>query len=185
MAKSIEKTGKGGPGVWGVIGAIVTIIGVVIAVLVYLPVQPPAPPVPPAPPSTPYYIDDFSSRVIYSGPWRSNSGNAGFFDGTQHFTGPYFGAQPKEASAMLSFAGTQIWDYAVVDNHHGNVDIYIDGNYQATVDLYFPQRHGDVLVWTSPMLPRATHTINLVYDGTHNPRSRDSVVTIDAFYVIP
>jgi serine/threonine-protein kinase len=136
------------------------------------------------PPGAPYDVDDASSQITYSGPWQFNSGNAGFYDGTQHYTGPTWHAHQGDY-AQLTFTGTQIAYYAIVDTHHGNMDVQIDGSYQATVDLYRPERQGDVLVWTSPLLPRGSHTIRLIYDDTKNPASTDTVVTLDAFRIVP
>jgi hypothetical protein len=175
-------------GPWGFLGrteSAVIIVAGVLAILAYVGIRLFAPGTSSPPASgAPYYVDDASSQITYSGPWQSDSGNAGFYDGTQHYTGPTWHAHQGDY-AQLTFTGTQIAYYAIVDTHHGNVDVQLDGSYQTTVDLYRPERRGDVLVWTSPLLPRGSHTIRLIYDDTKNPASTDATVTLDAFNIVP
>jgi hypothetical protein len=110
------------------------------------------------------------------GGWGHASGEgapANPYDGTNSYdltTGDY---------ATMTFNGTQIAYHAVTDSKHGIAAVSIDGGPETLVDLYSPSRIGDVLVWTSPVLPAGVHTLKIRVTGTKNPASSDYYVIID------
>lgn len=148
------------------------------------PTSTPTPTLPP--PNCPggyYCIDDAS--LAYFGSWRHDTGLGGpYYNGTQSFTGPYFGGRAGDY-AQVTFNGSQILYYAIVDNHHGIATLLLDGSYQYTVDLYRNVRQPFTLVWSSPQLASGTHTLNIIYTNTKDGASSGTVITIDAFAVRP
>jgi len=59
-------------------------------------------------------------------------------------------------------------------NHPLNI-----GHTTATIDFYSPAQTGDVLLWTSPVLPTGTHTFTLRVTGTSDPASSGRQIAVD------
>lgn len=134
-------------------------------------------------PPPPYVTVDDS--VQGSGPDQFDYVGAGW----GHATGeggpayPYDGTNSYDTHpgdyVTLKFTGTQISYHAVTDNKHGIAAVSIDGGPEILIDLYSPDRHGDVAVWTSPVLSAGTHTLKVRVTGDKNPASGNTYVTID------
>ncbi len=71
----------------------------------------------------------------------------------------------------VAFNGTGVKFYGVQDTLHGVGAVSIDGGTETDIDFYAPQRAGDVLLWTSPVLAPGVHTFKLRVTGTKNPKS--------------
>jgi len=79
----------------------------------------------------------------------------------------------------LAFTGTQVQFYGVTANHHGIGAVSIDGGAETHVDFYSVNKTGNVLLWTSPVLPYGSHTFKLRETGTKNASSTDYYVVVD------
>ena len=82
-------------------------------------------------------------------------------------------------TATLSFTGVQISYHGVTASHHGIVAVSIDDGPETMIDLYRTTKTGDVLLWTSPIMPRGSHTLRIRVTGTRNPASTGTGVTLD------
>src|SRR5262249_45013123 len=117
----------------------------------------------------------------YVGSWLtallSNIPNT--YDGTVSYT------DTTNDTATINFTGTQIRYYALTNYNRGIAAVSIDGGAETNVDLYSPTAAGDVLVYTSPVVPPGNHTFKVRNTGTHNPSSSGTRVAIDRFDSIP
>lgn len=82
-------------------------------------------------------------------------------------------------SATLTFTGTQVNLYGVLDDNEGIGSVQIDGGSPTNIDFYSPVREGDQLVYQSPQLATGTHTLRLTVTGTKNPLSSGDFPAID------
>jgi beta-glucanase (GH16 family) len=80
---------------------------------------------------------------------------------------------------QVQFSGTQIDFYGAVAPNHGIAAVSIDGGAETLVDYYAPARKDRALVYTSPILPNATHTLKVRVTGTKNASSTGYSVTAD------
>jgi cellulase (glycosyl hydrolase family 5) len=133
------------------------------------------PPVPPddRPPST--RINDTAFQ--YTGTWQTSSGTAKF-QGDDHYS------DVANNAYQVSFTGNQVKLYAATAAWHGNAAISIDGTPETTVDFYSPSRVDQALVYTSPVLAAAAHTVTVRVTGTKNTNSIGTVVTADRADII-
>ena len=87
-------------------------------------------------------------------------------------------------TATLTFTGTQIQCYAVTAPWHGIGAVSIDGGTETNVDFYSTTKTGEVLLWTSPILPSGTHTFKLRVTGTQNPSSTGTTIAVDGMDIL-
>jgi alpha-L-fucosidase len=117
-------------------------------------------------------IDDRDSRIGYTGAWSTLPGAAYYATTTTYATATGLEAQ-------LSFTGTGVRWYGVVSPQHGRADVYIDGTFDATVDLYTSTPWNAQQVYAKTGLANGNHTIRIVTQPK-NPSSGNSYVEIDA-----
>jgi hypothetical protein len=141
--------------------------------------SPPSSPSPPSPPSSPSVtsINDNSigtslSQFSYSGSWLAATGT-GKFQGDDHYS------NTAGSSYTVRFAGTQARLYAATAPWHGKAGVSLDGGAETTIDLYSSAKADQVLVYTSPVLASATHTLSVRVLGTRNASSTDTYITGD------
>jgi hypothetical protein len=82
-------------------------------------------------------------------------------------------------TVTVAFTGRQISFYGVKDPQHGIGAISIDGGPETTVDFFSPNRAGNQLMFTSPMLTSGPHTFRLRVTGTRNASSSNTFVVPD------
>jgi hypothetical protein len=109
------------------------------------------------------------------GAWAhvTNTNIPNSFDGTVSYT------DTANDSVTITFTGTQIKVYVAERNNRGIAAVSIDGGTPRNIDEYAAQDAGDVLVFTSPILPSGTHTLKVVNTGTHNASSTGTRVDVD------
>ncbi|MGH3266775.1 MAG: hypothetical protein ACRDNS_32890, partial [Trebonia sp.] len=95
------------------------------------------------------------------------------YDGTNSW------ANAAGDKVTFTFVGTQIKFYGITDPGHGIGAISIDGGTPTNIDFYSAQRTGNVLLWTSPVLPSGTHTLTLSWTGRKNAASTGTFITVD------
>ena len=90
------------------------------------------------------------------------------------------------ASATLTFSGTGVQVRVVGTNasNRGMVDVYINGAYQTTVDMYSSLLATQWTIFEATGLADGQHTLTLIATGTKNVKSGDTIVDIDCFDII-
>jgi cellulase (glycosyl hydrolase family 5) len=96
-----------------------------------------------------------------------------FHDGSQSWSAV------TDRTAALTFTGVQVSYHGVTASHHGIAAVSIDGGPETMIDLYRTTKTGDVVLWTSPVMPRGSHTLRIRVTGTRNPASTGTGVTLD------
>ena len=102
----------------------------------------------------------------------SASRNLGDYHGDAHYTstvGQY---------VQYTFAGTGITWIGEMDNNKGNVDVYVDGTLQKTVNCYSTTEISQVRLFSATNLAAGTHSIKLVMKS-------GSFMLLDAFAIVP
>jgi len=79
----------------------------------------------------------------------------------------------------VAFSGAQIQLYAIKDAQSGVGAVSIDGGPESNVDFYGTTRAGNQLLWSSPVLPRGSHTFKLRVTGAKNTSSTNYDVIPD------
>jgi|GEM_PF-6038645 len=102
-------------------------------------------------------LDDANPAITYSGSWATLGGRAGDFDQSIHYVGA------NGSYAQATFSGTQVEYLSEIKSDKGNVDVYLDGAFQQTVNCtsgtnWFSQ----VTLYRKTGLAAGTHTIKLV-----------------------
>ena len=123
-------------------------------------------------------IDDRDSAVCYSDGWSEQKDMADCYMATQKRT------EKKNKYAQLSFKGTGITVIGEYSKENGLMDVFIDGMFIATVDLYSPELLSQQITFTQNDLSEGWHTIKIVCTGNKNPLSKNKWITLDAFEVI-
>jgi hypothetical protein len=83
------------------------------------------------------------------------------------------------ASATFRFTGTQVALHAVRDVDQGIMSVSVDGGAVQTVDDYAGTRNASGVVWTSPVLGSAAHTLTITNTGQRNAASSGNNIAID------
>jgi hypothetical protein len=122
-------------------------------------------------------LQENASGLAYSGTWQrvALSGASG---------GYVRYASAAGRSAMLSFAGTSIGFVSTLGPARGIAEIWLDGQFVASVDLYAASQTSRAVVWASPApLSPGTHTLQVRVTGTRNPSATKNRIDLDAFLV--
>jgi hypothetical protein len=114
-----------------------------------------------------------STYVKYAGTWTPVTT-------TTAFGGTLAYAKSSTASATLTFSGRSVAWVAPVASNRGLADVYIDGVYVITVDLYAANLTPRSIVFSRSWSTSATHTLMIRVKATYSrPR-----VDVDAFVVV-
>jgi hypothetical protein len=114
-----------------------------------------------------------SAAVRWRGPWYGTSS-------TSYTGGSAKYSNVAGASVAYTFTGRSIALVTTVARTRGKVKVYVNGIYQATVDLYRSSTQYRVLAWQKTWSTSASRTIKLVVVGTSG-RHR---VDLDGFVVV-
>ncbi|MBC8077521.1 MAG: alpha-L-fucosidase [Chloroflexales bacterium] len=123
-------------------------------------------------------VDDRDPNVSFSAGWNNTAASSYYLN-----TGRY--TQSAGASSQYSFGGTSIAWLGPKGPDHGKADVYIDGVFDATVDLYAASRADQALLYTRAGLSAGVHTIRVVVRSDRNPASTNTYVEVDAFVAQP
>jgi subtilisin family serine protease/fibronectin type 3 domain-containing protein len=121
-------------------------------------------------------IEDIDPVIFYNGVW-SDISDSRLSGSTAKYT------DEAGAYAELTFMGTEIQLLAYTTYGRGKADIYIDGVFDATIDMYTPDRQYQSSVYKKVGLSNGTHTIRVEYTGEKNPAATSTIITLDAFVV--
>jgi hypothetical protein len=98
------------------------------------------------------------SALTYDANWYGSGGRGlGDYNDDVHYT------YTNGATAQYGFTGTGIDYLSEKNGDMGNVDVYLDGAFQANVNLYVSgPRQSQQVVYQKTGLPSGTHTIKIV-----------------------
>jgi hypothetical protein len=123
-------------------------------------------------------IEDGNTAIAYDGAW--NLGNTGRpWSGGTAAIGYGVGQD-----AFVDFRGKGITWIGFKGPWTGIANVYMDGTFVATVDLYAPTESVQASVFTATGLPLGPHTLRIEVTRTKNAASSDFVVVVDAFDII-
>jgi C1A family cysteine protease len=125
--------------------------------------------------------EEYEPDISYSGVWNSDGGCASCSEGAYKYSN-----QPN-AYAEFTFYGSGISWIGAKGPMFGKADIYLDGVFDSSVDLYNRSENWLVTVYKNRKLASGTgtHTIRIVVSGQKNKKSAGYTVPLDAFEVIP
>jgi len=114
-------------------------------------------------------VNDTASSVAYSSGWTYGTNrNLGDYNNDVHYT---TGASNY---ATFTFTGTGVEYITETYSDEGNVDVYMDGTYQNTVNCNTSTRQAQVPVYSNTGLSSGSHTIKVV-------KNSGSYMLVDAF----
>jgi len=114
-------------------------------------------------------VNDSDANITYSAGWSYSSGRGdGDYDDDVHYT------KTNADYAQYTFTGTSVEYVTETYSDEGNVDVYIDGVYQATVDCVSSTRQAQVVMYLNTSLAYGSHTIEVV-------KSSGTYMLLDAF----
>lgn len=121
-------------------------------------------------------VNDNDGTIVYSGAWTyDTTGAAGYVNADQHYSntpGNY---------AQYTFAGTSIKWIGPKNVDCGKSDVYIDGVYDSTVDLYASSWLKQQTLFSKTGLASGSHTIKIVATNTKNAAASGYYSSVDAF----
>ena len=119
-------------------------------------------------------VNDDSGSITYGGSWTDFNGT-GRINGDEHHT------NGTNNYAQFTFTGTEVRWVCTKYSNRGKADVYIDGAYQDTKDLYSSSVLYQQEIYTKTGLSSGSHTIKVVCNGTQNESSSDYYIDVDAF----
>jgi hypothetical protein len=112
------------------------------------------------------------NQFSYSGTWRNATG-AGKYENDDHYS------NSANSAYSVRFSGTRAKLFVSTAPWHGKAAVSVDGGPETTIDLYSSGKEDQVGLYTTPLLPRGTHTLTVRVLGTRNPASAGRYVTAD------
>jgi subtilisin family serine protease len=123
-------------------------------------------------------IEENDNRLKYTGTWKIINNN--FISG-----GSARYINIKDASVELTFTGTGIKWIGFTNPNYGLADVYLDGKYLSTVNLFSTSTNYDQVLFEKTDLINGDHTIKIVVKAElGNQVSKNFFINIDAFDVI-
>jgi len=119
-----------------------------------------------------YKVNDSEPSIAYKDSF-SHTSDSNCYDGdisSSNTTGDYF---------EFPFVGTEVAWYGKKASDNGKADVYVDDIYYTTIDLYNSTAQYKKLLWRSPALTNANHTLKVVVTGTKNASSTDYTIYVD------
>lgn len=119
-------------------------------------------------------VNDNSAAVSYTGSGWYTINNAAWSQ--QHFNKDYHETNVAGSAAQIAFDGTGIDLVTAKGSVYGNVDIYIDGVLQTTVNLYAPTTSFQQVAYSNTSLTPGSHVLKVV-------NASSTYMPIDSFNV--
>jgi hypothetical protein len=109
------------------------------------------------------WVNDTDPGITYSAGWSYSSGRGyGDYQSDVHYT------SGTNNYAQYTFTGTGVEYITETYSDEGNVEIYIDGTYQTTVNCNSATRQAQAVVYSNTGLAAGSHTIKIVKNsGTY------------------
>jgi hypothetical protein len=105
-------------------------------------------------PDPPPRYEQTDTHIVKTGAWSDYSKTAAS-------GGSYGRCSSSNASATIYFTGTRLDWIAMTGTTPGVVDVYLDDEWQATVDLYSSTAQYRVLAWSSGTIADGAHKVEL------------------------
>lgn len=128
--------------------------------------------------TTPVHYEQTNSAVSYAGGWYTVSR-------TYYGGGSAGAAMSLGDKATLTFTGSGVSWIGYRDEWSGIANVYVDGQFKATVDTYATPSVTQNAIWSISGLPAGNHTLTITVQGTRNASSGGTWVWLDGFDVIP
>ena len=129
------------------------------------------------PPQAASQLQDTDPDLTYTAGWTPG-------DNSKSWSGGYATVSTTPgAQATLRFNGTSIGWIGYRGPDAGIARVILDGSFAGELDLYQPQASIQAIVFTSPPLADANHTLTIESTGLKNAASSDARVLVDAFEV--
>ena len=90
-------------------------------------------------------------------------------------------ASESSASAEMTFFGSSIKWIGGKAFIGGIAEVYVDGNFQGSVDLYSAESRWQEVLFSKNSLGPGMHSIKIVATGDKNPMSHGTYIFVDAF----
>ncbi|MGH3116246.1 MAG: gamma-glutamyltransferase family protein [Gaiellales bacterium] len=118
-------------------------------------------------------IDNTDQVVSYDGDWQE-------YAVSRAYGGSWHTGFTADGLVEIPFTGTRARYFATKGPRSGRGDVYVDGEYQTTVDFYEPSQTIRLMVFDTGELDPGNHTIRVEVTGTGNPEADLKVITFDA-----
>ena len=123
--------------------------------------------------ASPAIVQENGPGVSYTGAWRSASSSSASGGSLRY-------SNAAGSHATFAFTGRQVAWVAAAGPARGRAEVYLDGTYVRTVDLYASTARSRRLLFTTAWASSAAHTLRIRVLGTSGrPR-----VDVDAFAVL-
>jgi len=100
-----------------------------------------------------------------------------------HSSGSAIVASQTGVSAIFDFTGTGVGWIGTRDPSSGIANVYLDGQFIVTVDIFAPVLQSQATLFSIDGLAADRHRLMIEVTGTHQPLSGGSAIPIDAFDV--
>lgn len=123
-----------------------------------------------------YQNDD--PAIVYNGTWTAYA-TASANGGSIHYT------NETGATAQLVFTGGNAVRIGYTkDKALGSFDIYLDGQFQITIDCYKPTSQWQTYYQIAPIASDQTHVIEIRHNGQKNPNATGTWIFLDWIEVV-
>lgn len=122
------------------------------------------------------------SMIPYDDTSFSYSSSWGKWTNSSNYGGSTRYRATKGAYAKFSFSGSAVYLVSPKSPNLGKANVYIDGIYQNTIDLYASSNRYRQIVF-SKSLSNGSHTIKVVVKGQKNSNSKSTFVHLDGMGV--
>jgi hypothetical protein len=127
----------------------------------------------------PGVYNDNNAAIVYSGFWGIVAGDIPVYGGD------YRRCLYKNSYYQFKCNGVNTKIYAVKDSWSGIANIYIDGHFKRSIDLYSPNTLWQTLIYSTSMdnIPAGIHTIKVVNSGRKNIASNSTYISLDKLMI--
>ena len=122
-------------------------------------------------------VQDTSASVVYTGTWTAQAPANAYGGSTRSATA-------AGARASLTFTGTEVMVIAPRGSGRGIAEIWIDGVFAQTVDLFSTTAEFRRVIFRRTGLTAGTHTVEFRATGTRRTGATSTRVDIDAFITV-
>ena len=123
------------------------------------------------------YVEDNDPMVVYSGVWYTASMST-LSGGSAHES------NTVGSTASLIFTGTGVtWISYLCTCTSGISNVYVDGQFKASVDTYGPNPQPQTPVYSISNLSPGTHVLTIEVTGEYDRRGQTAYVVVDGFQV--
>ncbi len=103
--------------------------------------------------------DQLDTHIVYSPVWDE-------FIKTSAYAGSYSRSAVAGATATIYFTGTRLDVYGMTGTTTGVVDLYLDGEKKATIDMTATTATYKVMLWSTGNISDGAHYVQLKRSGT-------------------